>query len=118
MVVVAIGKTTEFASLGIDLEPNQPLPEDVSGYVTLPGEDAGAPVSRAVFVVKEAFYKAHCGLHHRMLDFTDVRITWEVEGFSARELHPPTDAIGPTSFDGTLAITAEWLAAFCAVSSK
>lgn len=118
LIVVALGKTQQFSSLGIDLEPNQPLPEDVRDYVTLAGEDEGAPASRALFVVKEAFYKAHCGIHQRMLEFTDVRVAWQPNGFCAQEIQPPPNAIGPTSLCGTLAVTAEWLAAFCAISSK
>jgi len=116
LVVVVLGSAEPYRALGIDLEPNEPLPEDVRSYVSLPGEDDRAPAARAVFVVKEAFYKAHCGVHGRMLDFSDVRVTWHNDGSNARELRPPANCTGPTSLSGTFTIAAGWLAAFCAIS--
>jgi 4'-phosphopantetheinyl transferase EntD len=117
LVVVTVAETCAFRALGLDIEPNQPLPPDVCDYVSLPGENDAAPASRAVFVAKEAFYKAHCGVHRRMLDFTDVRLQWLQSGFIATELTPPTDAIGSTTLNGRFVVTAGWLAAFCAIEA-
>ncbi|MGC4070148.1 MAG: hypothetical protein QM784_36915 [Polyangiaceae bacterium] len=115
LVVVVLARSERYASLGVDLEPNQPLPKDVLNHVALPGEVDDAPAPRAIFVVKETFYKAHHHLHGRFLDFPDVRVHFSGEDWSATELLPPEDAIGPTTFGGITATTSEWVAAFCAV---
>jgi 4'-phosphopantetheinyl transferase EntD len=117
MVLVAVAEARRYRSLGLDVEPNQPLPPDVIDHICLPGENDAAPASRAVFVVKEAFYKAHCGVHHRMLDFSDVRVQWNRDRWTATELEPPRDAIGSTTIDGCIVSTAGWLAAFCAIEA-
>jgi 4'-phosphopantetheinyl transferase EntD len=115
MVVVAVARTKDYLGLGVDLEPDRPLSEEVLCHVSLPGENDGAPASRALFVAKEAFYKAHSVIHHRMLDFLDVRVTWQPGGFGVEEISPPIDGIGPTSSSGTLSIVAGWLVAICAI---
>jgi 4'-phosphopantetheinyl transferase EntD len=115
LVVVVLARSDRYASLGVDLEPNQPLPKDVASHVALPDEDTNAPAPRAIFVVKETFYKAHHHLHGRFLDFPDVRVRFAGEEWTATELMPPADAIGPTTLRGFTATTREWIAAFCAV---
>jgi 4'-phosphopantetheinyl transferase EntD len=115
LVVVALARGEHYAALGIDLEPNQPLPQDILNHVALPGETSGAPAPRAIFVVKETFYKAHNHLHGRFLDFPDVRVHFSGDEWNATELDAPMDAIGPTTFGGFTATTSEWVAAFCAV---
>jgi 4'-phosphopantetheinyl transferase EntD len=151
-VMVAIAPSERFRAVGIDVEPNQPLPTDVHSHVCLPGEADGAPASRAVFVVKEAFYKAHFGVHRRFLDFPSVRVTWGkaqpnhptsaqvfnkphrnpvpgtpetigstrlavTQWWAASELAPPVDSIGPTTLHGLIAVTPQWLSAFCAIEA-
>lgn len=118
MVTVAVARREDYRALGLDLEPNLPLPSDVTSYVCLPGEQEGAPASRAVFAAKEAYYKAHCTLHQRMLDFTDVRVTFASDRWEATELCPPADTIGPTTIVGSIVTTAGWLAAFCALAAR
>jgi 4'-phosphopantetheinyl transferase EntD len=117
MLVVAVADSARYRSLGLDLEPDQPLSEDVAAHVGSAEERALAPAARALFVAKEAFYKAHCGLHHRMLDFTDVLVQWRESGWTATELAPPKDATGPTKIDGSLTVAAGWLAALCVVEA-
>lgn len=117
MVAVIVASLADYRALGLDLEPNEPLPEDVTDYICLPGELEQAPQSRAVFAAKEAFYKAHCTLHHRMLDFAEVRVTFGAPSWKATELRPPEGAIGPTTIEGSIVTTAGWLAAFCSVTA-
>ena len=116
MVMVVVASSAHVRALGLDLEPNLPLPPDVTSHVCLPGEQEGAPYSRGVFVVKEAFYKAHCTMHQRMLDFTEVRVTFRNSTWEALEIAPPATAIGPTTLAGSIVATAGWLAAFCAIT--
>lgn len=117
LVVVAVARERDYRALGIDIEPNLPLPPDIGKYVSLPGENDNSPASRAVFVTKEAFYKAHCGVHHRMLDFKDVRLNWLPSGWIATEISPPPNAIGSTTLQGHFVVTAGWLAAFCSIEA-
>jgi 4'-phosphopantetheinyl transferase EntD len=117
MVLVAVTDAQNYRSVGLDVEPNEPLPPDVVDHICLSGESDAAPVSRAVFVVKEAFYKAHCEVHHRMLDFTDVRVQWNRDRWTATEIIPPPGTIGSTTLEGYLVVTAEWLAAFCTIEA-
>lgn len=117
LVIVAVARTIHYRALGVDVEPNLPLPPDVGDYVSLPGENEDSPASRAVFVAKEAYYKAHCTVHRRMLDFKDVRLQWLPSEWLATEISPPPDTIGSTTLKGFFAITAGWLAAFCAIET-
>jgi 4'-phosphopantetheinyl transferase EntD len=117
LVVVAAARTKDYRALGVDIEPNLPLPPDVGAYVSFPQENEHSPASRGVFVAKEAFYKAHFGEHHRMLDFKEVRLNWLPSGWVATEISPPPDAIGPTTLQGHFAVKAGWLAAFCAIEA-
>ena len=69
--------------LGIDLEPARPLPRDLWPEVcaaetawldTLPAETAGL-MARAVFSVKESFFKAQFPVTGAWLDFDAVSVT-------------------------------------------
>jgi 4'-phosphopantetheinyl transferase EntD len=71
-------------ALGVDAEPDQPLPALVLGGIALPGvramlrELAGAPGAswdRLLFSAKESVYKAWFPLTGRWLGFCDARIT-------------------------------------------
>ncbi|QES09342.1 4'-phosphopantetheinyl transferase superfamily protein [Streptomyces venezuelae] len=81
-----VGRVADYRGLGIDAEPNSPLPEDVLEYVSLPQErdrlralGAAAPDvcwDRLLFSAKEAVFKVWYPLTGRELDFgeADVRI--------------------------------------------
>ena len=87
MRAAVAARSTTFASIGIDAEPNQALPRDVHGLVILPEEHAELAAlgtgtvhwDRLVFCAKECFYKAWFPLTRRWLDFTDVRVTFAPE---------------------------------------
>jgi 4'-phosphopantetheinyl transferase EntD len=96
----------ELATIGVDAEPNQPLPEGLLGDIALPEERVllrelgrqgpGTHWDRLLFSIKESVYKAWFPLAERWLGFEDavVAIDPRQESFSARLLVP-----GP-SFDG------------------
>ena len=114
----ALGRSVEVAALGIDAEPNQPLPEGILGDVALPEEQsrlrelaAVAPEvhwDRLLFSIKESVYKAWFPLAARWLGFEDavVEIDRRSRSFSARFLVPGPSLAGNevTGFSG------RWLA--------
>ncbi|WP_329268596.1 4'-phosphopantetheinyl transferase family protein [Streptomyces sp. NBC_01451] len=85
----ALVRATDLASVGIDAEPHQPLPEGVLDSVALPTEQAhlraltadgpGAHGNRVhwdrlLFSAKEAVYKAWFPLTGKWLDFSEADI--------------------------------------------
>ncbi|WP_137724851.1 4'-phosphopantetheinyl transferase Npt [Prescottella subtropica] len=115
-----LGYALAVRSVGIDAEPNGPLPDGVLDAVSLPAERerlatrSSAPVhwDRLLFCAKEATYKAWFPLTGRWLGFEDAHITF-TEGtttsdgtsgsFRSRLLVPGTVTDGGAplaSFDG------------------
>ncbi|OIJ64440.1 4'-phosphopantetheinyl transferase family protein [Streptomyces mangrovisoli] len=80
----ALVRATDIASLGIDAEPHDTLPDDVTPFVALPAEEerlrrlaAERPElhwDRILFSAKESVYKAWYPLTGRWLDFTEADI--------------------------------------------
>ncbi|WP_404314011.1 4'-phosphopantetheinyl transferase Npt [Prescottella equi] len=115
-----LGYAMQVRSVGIDAEPNGPLPNGVLDAVSLPAEREWltsaepAPVhwDRLLFCAKEATYKAWFPLTGRWLGFEDAHITftagaestdWIGGTFRSRLLVPgdTTDGGAPlASFDG------------------
>ncbi|MFM9368539.1 4'-phosphopantetheinyl transferase [Streptomyces sp. Da 82-17] len=85
----AVARTDAVARLGIDAEPNAPLPRSVRHGITSPTErahlrrlDAVRPDvhwDRLLFSAKEAFYKASAAAAHRPLRFDDAEVTFREE---------------------------------------
>ncbi|TSE12168.1 4'-phosphopantetheinyl transferase superfamily protein [Mesorhizobium intechi] len=79
--VAAVSSTSRYLALGIDIEPAEPLPEDLIDIVTTDGERSRLGMSRlyarCLFVLKEAVYKASFPLNGLFLDFCDVEIDIE-----------------------------------------
>lgn len=92
----AVAPLTLLASIGIDAEPNGPLPDGVEESVTVPGEremlaalQAGDPAThwgRLLFSAKESVYKAWYPLARRWLGFEDARLTIDPAGTFRAEL--------------------------------
>ncbi|MCX4885120.1 MULTISPECIES: 4'-phosphopantetheinyl transferase [unclassified Streptomyces] len=84
----ALARATDLASLGIDAEPHQPLPEGVLEAVSLPTEVArlrrlgaqhpGIHWERLLFSAKESVYKAWFPLTRQWLEFTEADIDMSV----------------------------------------
>ncbi|MFF3846182.1 4'-phosphopantetheinyl transferase [Streptomyces sp. NPDC002328] len=80
----ALVRATELASLGIDAEPHEPLPEGVLAAVALPAETErlrrlaadrpGIHWDRLLFSAKESVYKAWFPLTRKWLDFNEADI--------------------------------------------
>jgi 4'-phosphopantetheinyl transferase EntD len=95
----ALALARDVRSIGIDAEPDRPLPDGVLGLIALDAErvmlreldgHAGAHWDRLLFSAKEAVYKAWFPLAQRWLDFREARVTIDPYGgtFSASLLVP------------------------------
>jgi 4'-phosphopantetheinyl transferase EntD len=114
----AVARTEELAVVGIDAEPNEPLPDrGILDMISLPAERPAlrelavlrpeVSWERLLFSAKESVYKAWFPLTRRWLDFEEAEIEIGDDGtFTARLLVP-----GPV-VDGTRvdAFTGRWLA--------
>jgi 4'-phosphopantetheinyl transferase EntD len=121
----AIARATDFLSIGIDAEPNAPLPGGLLDDIARPEERPalrelarqapGIHWDRLLFSAKEAVYKTWFPLARRWLGFEDAIVTIDREArtFGARLLVP-----GPLVAGQPLAtLTGRWLAADGLVSS-
>jgi 4'-phosphopantetheinyl transferase EntD len=76
--VAAVARRGRLAGLGIDVEPPEPLPDDVVGFALSDAErraTAGDRTSqRLVFAAKEAVYKAIHPLDGSPLEYADIEI--------------------------------------------
>lgn len=82
----AVARQADCASLGIDAEPDAPLPRGILERVAFNEErkwvSAGSSEEhrdRLLFSAKESIYKAWYPLVHRWLGFEDVRVTFDTE---------------------------------------
>ena len=78
MAVVAVTPVGHISSLGIDVEPAQPLPEDVFALVATPADRTDATdrhlAGRILFAAKEAVYKAVYPLDREVLGYEDITV--------------------------------------------
>nr|AFV71333.1 PyrG4 [Streptomyces rugosporus] len=116
----AAGSLRSVGGIGIDAEPNTPLPDGVLTSVASPGErdqvgllaglEPGVRWDRLLFSAKEAVYKVWYPLTGRPLDFEDAEIAFGRNGvFSARLLvtgGPVTGFTGRWHAAGGLLLTA------------
>jgi 4'-phosphopantetheinyl transferase EntD len=109
----AVARTAEVGMIGIDAEPNGPLPDGVLEAIALPaeiewlkdaGNSSGVCWDRLLFSAKESIYKAWFPLTRRWLDFEEAVVTPDpAEGtFTARLLvsGPIVDGRALTGFAG------------------
>jgi 4'-phosphopantetheinyl transferase EntD len=104
----AVAMRAEVLTLGIDAEPDQPLPSGVLEEIALPAERdhlralrrtrPEASWERLLFCAKEAVYKAWFPLAARWLGFEDAEVRFQLEDgtFHVRLLvpGPPIDGLG------------------------
>jgi enterobactin synthetase component D / holo-[acyl-carrier protein] synthase len=90
-----LARGSDVLTVGIDAEPDEPLPEGVLEAITLPSERNFH--GRLLFSAKESVYKAWFPLARVFLDFSEAELRIRDDGtFSARILVP-----GPVSdFEG------------------
>ena len=106
----AVARTSDIAAIGIDAEPDEPLPEGVRDVVARPEEvsmlavlDAAGPGpnwDKLLFCVKEATYKAWFPLTGRWLGFEDASVTIRGGGSFTVRLLVPGPVLAPALPDG------------------
>jgi 4'-phosphopantetheinyl transferase EntD len=94
----AVARSADVATVGIDAEPHEPLPDGLVDVVSLAEErsqlaalsaaHSGTRWDRLLFCAKESVYKAWFPLTGRWLGFEDAAITFATDGrsFTARIL--------------------------------
>jgi len=86
VAVAAMAARQDFLSLGVDVEPAEPIDPDLLAMIATPAERAAAPAEptwgRLLFSIKEAVYKAVYPLDGRFLDHHDVEVS--ISGGTAR----------------------------------
>ncbi|MFD2054853.1 4'-phosphopantetheinyl transferase [Mesorhizobium calcicola] len=78
VAAAAIAEKKIIGALGIDIEPNEPLPDGLIDLVATSREkwmyDSSLLQRRDLFVLKEAIYKAFFPIFNQPLEFQDVEI--------------------------------------------
>ena len=89
---IAVAVVRHGAPLGVDIEDDSPLPEDLWSSLTSPEERAAFPTDnpglqvRRAFAAKEALFKAQVQGARAMFGFDAVRVTLAEDGFDAQIL--------------------------------
>jgi 4'-phosphopantetheinyl transferase EntD len=112
----AVAPAAAVLALGIDAEPDEPLPGGVDAVVIRPEErswlaeaDGALAWDRLLFSAKEAAYKAWYPLTGRVLEFEEVSISFHPDsaGFTAAILVDlPPGAPGVATMPGTYRVDA------------
>jgi 4'-phosphopantetheinyl transferase EntD len=110
----AVARADEMTAIGLDAEPNGPLPRGVLDVVshaaerarlaTLSRAEGGVWWDRVLFCAKESVYKAWFPLTGRWLGFEDADVTIELDGTFTARLLAAAPSASPASFAG------RWLA--------
>ncbi|QUQ68519.1 4'-phosphopantetheinyl transferase family protein [Kutzneria sp. CA-103260] len=82
----ALAWDRDIVTIGIDAEPDEPLPEGVHEAIALPSELSVH--GRLLFSAKESVYKAWFPLARKFLDFSEAELSFGDGTFSARILVP------------------------------
>jgi 4'-phosphopantetheinyl transferase EntD len=109
VALAAVAAARDYASIGVDLEPADPLPRDLVPMVATPSEcrrySNDVLSTRLLFVIKEAVFKAVHPTDGVFLDFHDVEV--DLETHSARLGSGRTIQITAASAVRTIAIAYE-----------
>jgi 4'-phosphopantetheinyl transferase EntD len=78
IAVAAVARVGRISSLGIDVEPAQPLPDDIFALVATRADQTDAAdrhlAGRILFAAKEAVYKAAYPLDREVLGYEDIAV--------------------------------------------
>lgn len=114
--IALVARKVDFRSVGIDVEPNEPLPEDVRSEVLI-GDDStdtgtAGHGDRVIFCAKEASYKCLYPLTREVIGFDAMVVTFPAKDRFRATL---TRSTGPFSdgfwMDGVLVVGAECIVA-------
>ncbi|OWK24532.1 4-phosphopantetheinyl transferase [Rhizobium yanglingense] len=93
VAAATIAGKKRIATVGIDIEPNELLPENLIELIATPREqrmyDLRMLQRRDLFVLKEAVYKAYFPLYNDFLEFQDVELIFApVQDTCRRQIAP------------------------------
>jgi 4'-phosphopantetheinyl transferase EntD len=74
VAVAACARASDYAGLGVDVEPAGPLPEEVAEIALFGPELRDPAQGRAIFCAKEAVYKAIHPLDGSPLEYEDIAV--------------------------------------------
>jgi 4'-phosphopantetheinyl transferase EntD len=81
VAVAAVARAGDISCLGIDIEPAEPLPDDLADFISTPAErlryGKNLLQGRHLFVVKEAVFKAVYPQDGIFLDYKDIEVHFE-----------------------------------------
>jgi 4'-phosphopantetheinyl transferase EntD len=114
----AVARAGDLATIGVDAEPNQPLPDGLLGDIALPEERVllrdlsrqmpGTHWDRLLFSIKESIYKAWFPLAERWLGFEDAVVSIDrLSGSFSAHLLVPGPLLGSRELRG---FRGRWLA--------
>jgi 4'-phosphopantetheinyl transferase EntD len=122
LVAAVVAEETALAGLGLDAEPAVPLPDGVLEVIARPDELGWMRVlphgGKVLVSAKEAVFKAVFPLMRAWIDFHDVRILPDLEGWSFRVKPYSTDAQVSSALErlsGRFSVTAHFVLAGCAI---
>lgn len=113
-----VGGVGRWAGLGLDAEPLTPLEPALWPLLLAPGETVTDGHSAlALFVAKEAAYKAQYALSRQLFDFQTLHLTWQGDRFTANfTRNVPPFSPGAT-LSGQVVRSPHHLAAFVAIAA-
>lgn len=99
-----VARDSVLAAVGIDAEPDGPLPGGILETISSRPEraaliPAAADPGRLLFSAKESVYKAWYPLTGRPLGFTDAEVTFEPSGVFTARLLVPGPSVGGRELD-------------------
>lgn len=114
LCLAAVAPAAAYRSVGIDVEPAEPLPEDILDTVCTPAErnwletrpaaERGL-LARAIFCAKEAAYKCQYPLTGELIDFHAFEIALEGGAFRATFLQTVGRFAAGSDLEGRIAIS-------------
>ena len=102
IALAVAARASAFVALGLDAEPDEPLPEDAAAEILRPGERAACAAlpdpgwaARLVFAAKEAAYKAQHPLSRRLIGFAALAVTLGPGNRLSAEFTEPAPPFAP-----------------------
>jgi 4'-phosphopantetheinyl transferase EntD len=124
LCLAVAGRSSDFLSIGVDLEPNTPLDLAVARSILSVAEwrdiESDLGLAKMVFVAKEAVYKAYYPLTKTFLHFTDVsiRVSQDRNSLTAWLRHPTKPLPGGQRvFSGRFLLSADHCFALVAIQA-
>ncbi|MCR9093713.1 MAG: 4'-phosphopantetheinyl transferase superfamily protein [bacterium] len=125
LCAAAVGQASEFAGIGVDLEPDEAVDREIERVVCRDGERAWVRAGgdgavgrrvRVVFSVKEAVYKAFYPRTREFWGFQDVLVEIDLDAGRYRATLP--ESAGVRQVSGRVALREGWILSTLAVRAN